>query len=75
MEQMAERKEYLPALIERKKWNWPLHNLSVSDLVLVVDKKTKRGDWPLACVSRIFPGKDDTICVCEVKTVWSVQEC
>ena len=37
-------KEYLPALIERKKWNLPSRNLSVSDLVLVVDEKTQRGD-------------------------------
>ena len=29
-------KEYLPDLIERKKWNLPSHNLSVGDLVLVV---------------------------------------
>ena len=61
-------KEYFPALIERKKWNLPSHNLSVGDLVLVVDEKTQRGDWPLARVTRIFPGKDDTIRVCEVKT-------
>ena len=29
-------KEYSPALIERKRWNLPSHNLSVGDLVLVV---------------------------------------
>ena len=37
-------KEYLLALIKRKKWNLPLHNLNVGDLVLVVDEKTQRGD-------------------------------
>ena len=47
-------KEYLPALIERKKWNLPSHSFSVGDLVLVVDEKTQRGDWPLARVTRIF---------------------
>ena len=61
-------KEYLPALIERKKWNLPSHNLSVGDLVLVIDEKTQRGDWPLGHVTRIFPRKDDTVRVCEVKT-------
>ncbi|XP_068697160.1 uncharacterized protein [Montipora foliosa] len=60
-------KEYLPALIERKKWNLPSHNLSVGDLVLVADEKTQRGDWPLAHVTRIFPWKDDTIQVCSTK--------
>ena len=57
----------MPALIERKKWNLLSHNLSVGDLVLDVDEKTQRGDWPLARVTRIVPGKDDTIRVCEVK--------
>ncbi|XP_020610328.1 uncharacterized protein LOC110048913 [Orbicella faveolata] len=33
-------KEHLPALIERKKWNLPLHNLSFGDFVAVVDEKT-----------------------------------
>ena len=61
-------KEYFPALIERKKWNLPSRNLSVGDLVLVVNEKTQREDWPLARVTRIFPRKDDTICVCEVNT-------
>ena len=57
-------KEYLPALIKK---NLPSHNLSVGDLALVFNEKTQRGDWPLARVTRTFPGKDDTILVCEVK--------
>ena len=61
-------KEYLPAVIERNKWNLPSHNLSVGDLVLVVNEKTQREDWPLARVTRILPGKDHTIRECEVKT-------
>ena len=52
--------------------NLPSHNLSVGDFVLVVDEKTQRGDWPLARVTRIFSGKDDTIHVCEVKTKYSL---
>ena len=35
---------------------------------LVVDEKTQRGDWPLARIRKTFPGKDDTVCVYEVKT-------
>ena len=65
-------KEYLPAVIERKKWNLPSHNLRVGDSVLVMDMKTQRGDWPLARVTRIFPGKDDTIRICEVKTKYGL---
>ena len=61
-------KECLPALIEGKKGNLPSHNHSVGNLVLVVDEKIQRGGWPIARVTRNFPGKDDTIRVCEVKT-------
>ena len=52
----------------KEKWNLPSHNLSVDDLVLVVNQKTQRKDWLLTRVTRIFPGKEDTIRVCEVKT-------
>lgn len=61
-------KEYPPTLIQRKKWNLPSHNLNIGDLVLIVDEKTQRGDWPLARVAKIFPGKDGIVHVCEAKT-------
>ncbi|XP_022806184.1 uncharacterized protein LOC111343295 [Stylophora pistillata] len=65
-------KEYLPTPTERKRWNLPSYNLGVGDFVLVVDEKTQKGDWPLARVTKIFPGKDDTIRVCEVKTKYGL---
>ena len=55
-------REYLPTLIASKKWNQSTRN------VMVVDEKTQRENWPLARVMKIFPGKDDTVRVCEVKT-------
>lgn len=61
-------REYLPTLIARKKWNQSTHNVEVGDLVLVANEKTQRGDWPLARIMKIFPGKDDTVRVCKVKT-------
>ena len=39
-------REYQPTLIARKKWNQSTRNVN-GDLVLVVDEKTQRGDWPL----------------------------
>ena len=42
--------------------------MRVADLVLVVDERTQRGDCPVARVIKTFPGKDDTVDVCEVKT-------
>ena len=58
----------MPTLIARKKWNQNTRNVKVGDLVLIVDEKTRRGDWPLARIMKTFPGKVDTIRVCEVKT-------
>ena len=43
-------KEYLPSLIERKKWRTPKENLKVGDLVLLVDTNYRRGEWPTALV-------------------------
>ena len=54
--------------MERKKWYLPQREVKVGDLVLLAGEKTQRGDWPLARVVRIFPGKDKTVRVCEVKT-------
>jgi hypothetical protein len=60
-------REYLPTLMERKKWNVPMRSVKVGDLVLLVDERTHRGDWPLGRVTKTFSGKDDTVRVCEVK--------
>ena len=61
-------REYLTTLISRKQWNQSTRNVGVGDLVLVVDEETQIGDWPLARIMKTFPGKDDTVRVCEVKT-------
>ena len=61
-------RDCLPTLISRKKWNQSTRNVRAGDLVLVVDEKTQRGDSPLARIMKTFPGKDDTVRVCEVKT-------
>ena len=40
-------REYLPNLLERKKWNTLRRNLEVGDLVLLADGSFPRGKWPL----------------------------
>ena len=35
--------KYLPSLQQRKKWNTPMRNFAVGDIVLVVDEKSPRG--------------------------------
>ena len=63
-------KEYLPNLIERRKWMTPRRNLAVNDLVLVVDPATPRGgvaDWPCP---RDSPDPDGVVRSATV-VVWS----
>ncbi len=64
------RREYLTALRER-------HNLthqttkfkiSVGDVVIVKSDDKNRGNWPLAIVQRVFPGKDGVIRAVRLKT-------
>ena len=52
------RKEYLPALNNRKKWFRPVHNLRKDDVVIMVDPNARRSEWPLGRITEIFPGKD-----------------
>jgi hypothetical protein len=51
-------KEYVPALIHRKKWNRPEPNLSVNDLVVIEGKDLQRGLWPIGVVEGVVPGEE-----------------
>ena len=57
--------EYLPTLLERKKWNTPRRNLEVGDLVLLADESFPRGKWPLGRIVEVMPSRDGLV---KVKT-------
>jgi transposase InsO family protein len=61
-------KEYLPTLIQRKKWTKTEVNLKPGDLVTVNDKSLPRGMWPVGVIERCFPGQDGVVRVVEVRT-------
>jgi hypothetical protein len=47
-------REYVPTLIERKKWfrsNW---NAEVGDRVLVIDENSRRGEWPVGTIVKVY---------------------
>ena len=50
-------KEYLPLLQERQKWFTKKQNLQPNDLVLMVDEKTSREQWPIAIIEETYPDK------------------
>ena len=60
--------EYVPSLIERRKWLSDRCNLIPDDIVLVVDSNTPRGLWPMGCIVKTLPGDDDIVRVIEVNT-------
>ena len=61
--------EYIPNLIERRKWLRPRRNLSVDDIVLVVMPNTKRGEWPVGRIVRVITGQDGFVRSAEVKVI------
>ena len=66
-------REYLPQLQERQKWFHKTRNLSVDDIVLVVDDRCTRSTWPLGRITEVYKNQQDG-CVrsAKVKTASSV---
>ena len=65
-------REYLPNLLERKKWNTLRRNLEVGDLVLLADESFPRGKWPLGRVVEVMPSRDGLVRTVRVKTSCTV---
>ena len=60
--------EYVPNLIEQRKWLAHRRNLRPDDIVLVVEPNTPRGIWPIGRVVEALPGPDGTVRVVRVRT-------
>lgn len=61
-------RQYLPSLQARQKWTEKTRNLRAGEMVLIADSSVPRGSWPLARVTRTFPGQDGLVRVVEVNT-------
>lgn len=61
-------REYLPTLQLRQKWTVPHRNFKVGNLVLVVDDRVKRGEWPKGVVQEVYPDKHGMVRQLLVKT-------
>lgn len=53
--------EYVPHLTERRKWVENRPNITVGDLVLVIEPNTLRGQWPLGKVIEVMPSETDNV--------------
>ena len=60
--------EYVTTLQKRTKWQYPSRNMSVGDIVIIVDDGILPTQWPIARVSKTYPGKDGTIRIVDVRT-------
>ncbi|XP_069109978.1 uncharacterized protein [Argopecten irradians] len=61
------RKEFLPVLQARRKWNHESRNLEEGDVVLMKDEQTARNDWPLGVITRTFPSEDGLVRKVEIQ--------
>ena len=62
------RKEYLPSLTTRSKWNKEQRNLQEGDLILLKNDDAPRSHWPLGRILKTFSGSDGRVRMAEVKT-------
>lgn len=62
------RQEYIPTLMKRNRWLQDPANLRVGQVVLIVDPAAPRGYWPLARITKIFPGQDGRVRSVEVQS-------
>jgi transposase InsO family protein len=64
-------REYLPSLIERKKWDKSVRPLRIGDHVLIMNENTRRGEWLAGQITKVFPSSDNVIRKAAVKTARS----
>ncbi|XP_065196475.1 uncharacterized protein LOC135827967 [Sycon ciliatum] len=60
-------REWVPLLNPAKKWRQELPDLKVNDVVVVASNDTPRGQWPLARVMEVYPGKDNHVRVVKLR--------
>ena len=63
------RREYLPMLQSRAKWQRSRPNIKEGDIVLLRDTQVERNQWPMALVTKTFPSSDGKVRKVELKVV------
>ena len=63
------KREMLPLLHNRRKWLYPVTNLKVKDIVIVVDNKLPRGQWRFGKVIDVYPGSDGLVRTAKIGTL------
>lgn len=63
------RKQFLPTLKSRKKWQSSHPNIQPGSVVLLKNSQVPRNEWPLGLVTQTFPSKDERVRQVEVKII------
>ncbi|XP_031729760.1 uncharacterized protein LOC116397960 [Anarrhichthys ocellatus] len=61
------RKQFLPTLQARKKWQSTHPNINPGSVVLLKDSQVTRNEWPLGLVTQTFPSEDGKVRKVEIK--------
>ncbi|XP_034386287.1 uncharacterized protein LOC117729388 [Cyclopterus lumpus] len=61
------RKQFLPTLQARKKWQSTHPNINPGSVVLLKDSQVPRNEWPLGLVTQTFPSEDGKVRKVEIK--------
>ena len=63
------RKQFLPTLQARKKWQSTQPNIQPGSVVLLKNIQVPRNEWPLGLIAQAFPSKDGKVRQVEVKVI------
>ncbi|KAM9425693.1 LOW QUALITY PROTEIN: uncharacterized protein KZ484_012260 [Pholidichthys leucotaenia] len=63
------RKQFLPTLQARRKWQSPHPNIEPKSIVLLKDSQVPRNEWPLGLVTQAFHSEDGKVRQVEVKVI------
>ena len=62
------KKEYLPTLQQRPRWNQPKWNSEVHDVVLIKDENESRNDWSMGITAKVEPDSKGFVRSAVIKT-------
>lgn len=63
------RKQFLPTLQVRKKWQSIHPDIKPGSVVLLKNSQVPRNEWPLGLITQTFPSKDGKVRQVEVKVI------
>ena len=60
-------KEYLPHIGSHQKWFFPMENLKIGDVIMVIDPCAVRREWKARRIERTYLGSDQLVRVVDVR--------